>query len=247
MGKSAAVGLSDIVTLDIVSLSPCHSLSLTCLIRHSKLKFSFWGLELLSMSCSLWAKIACTVAWVKPLSSCFWSRAGAATAFGALLVFQRKDLCEARFKPEMSSYFQMKCPDKMYPHSCQMKWTRWSAHGHQIWVHIFRWSVQISCQIYPPGICQMKCTRWNAHRHQIWVHIFRWSVQIQIYPPVQNCQWQQINYCLIYVFNESPFETVTELGQVFRLSVQLGQLVRWSAQWDQIYPPGSDILWQRAE
>ena len=53
-------------------------------------------------------------------------------------------------------------------------------------------------------------------------------------PPMQNCHWQQINYCPIYVCNKSPFETVTELGQVFRWSVQLGQLVGWSAQ---IYPP----------
>ena len=50
------------------------------------------------------------------------------------------------------------------------------------------------------------------------------------YTPPWNCQWQQINYCLIYVFNESLFETVTELGKLFRWSAQLGQLVRWSAQ-----------------
>ena len=37
------------------------------------------------------------------------------------LVFHRKDLCEVRVKPEMSSYFQMKCTDKMYPpaQNCQ--------------------------------------------------------------------------------------------------------------------------------
>ena len=41
-----------------------------------------------------------------------------------LLVFRRKVLCEARVKPEMSSNFQMKCPDKLSdipPGSCQMK------------------------------------------------------------------------------------------------------------------------------
>ena len=31
------------------------------------------------------------------------------------LVFRRKDLCDARPKPEMSSYFQMKCPVQVYP------------------------------------------------------------------------------------------------------------------------------------
>ena len=31
------------------------------------------------------------------------------------LVFRRKDLCEARVKPEMSSYFQMKCTAQVYP------------------------------------------------------------------------------------------------------------------------------------
>ena len=35
--------------------------------------------------------------------------------FHISLVFHRKDLCEARVKPEMSSYFQMKCTDKIYP------------------------------------------------------------------------------------------------------------------------------------
>ena len=35
--------------------------------------------------------------------------------FIALLVFHRKDLCEARVKPEMSSYFQMKCTAQVYP------------------------------------------------------------------------------------------------------------------------------------
>ena len=102
---------------------------------------------------------------------------------------------------EMSSYFQMKCSDKLSDITPQVsdEVLRWSAH-------------------------------WDPNLK--WVHIFRWSVQLQIYPP-WNCQWQQINYCLIYVFNESPFKTVTELGQLFRWSVQLGQLVRWSAQ---IYP-----------
>ena len=59
--------------------------------------------------------------------------------------------------------------------------------------------------------------------------VFRWSVQIQIYPcpQHQNCQWQEMKSSLVYVVNESPFET-DELGQVFRWSAQLGQLVRWS-------------------
>ena len=41
-----------------------------------------------------------------------------------LLVFCRKDLCEARPKPKMSSHFQMKCPDKLsdIPHIV----VRWS-------------------------------------------------------------------------------------------------------------------------
>ena len=31
------------------------------------------------------------------------------------LVFSRKDLCDARVKPKMSSYFQMKCTAQVYP------------------------------------------------------------------------------------------------------------------------------------
>ena len=148
-----------------------------------------------------------------------------------------------------------------------MKWTRWSAHGHQIWVHIYRWSAQIRCQIYPTYLSdevnkmqytwtsdmssylQMKCpdklsdippivVRWSeqdaVHMDIRYKFIFSDEVFRFRYPPPWNCQWQQINYCLIYVFNESPFETVTELHQLFRWSVQLAQLVRWSAQ---IYPP----------
>ena len=32
-----------------------------------------------------------------------------------ILVFHRKDLCDARVNPEMSSYFLMKCPAQVYP------------------------------------------------------------------------------------------------------------------------------------
>ena len=107
------------------------------------------------------------------------------------------------------------------------------------WVHIFRWSVQI--QIYPP------CKTVSASRSSIaWsmssvrAHL-KWSTcQMKCTDsdilPIWNSQWQEIKSLLICVFNESPFKTVTELGQVFRWSEQLGQLVRWSAHWDQIYP-----------
>ena len=63
---------------------------------------------------------------------------------------------------EKSSYFQMKCPDSDIPPIV----VRWSAQMKctprpklEIWkvVHIFRWSVQISCQIYPASF------RWSAH------------------------------------------------------------------------------------
>ena len=47
--------------------------------------------------------------------------------FGTLLrislVFPRKDLCDARVQPEMSSYFQMKCPAQVYPPADQEQGT----------------------------------------------------------------------------------------------------------------------------
>ena len=39
----------------------------------------------------------------------------AASGRERLLVFHRKDLCDARPKLEMSSYFQMKCTDSHIP------------------------------------------------------------------------------------------------------------------------------------
>ena len=57
---------------------------------------------------------------------------------------------------EMSSYFQMKCSDKLsdIPPPVSDEVLRWSSHWdpNPKWgnVHIFRWSVQIRCQIYSP-------------------------------------------------------------------------------------------------
>ena len=63
---------------------------------------------------------------------------------------------------------------------------RWSDKG-KMWVHIFRWSTQISYQIYI-----LVLVRWSD-KGKMWVHIFRWSTQIryQIYLP-RTCQmkWQ---------------------------------------------------------
>ena len=80
--------------------------------------------------------------------------------------------------------------------------------------HRIRSTFQMKCSTR--STCQMKCS---------------------YIPPIWNCQWQEMKSLLIYVCNESPFEMVGELGQVFRWNVQVGQLVWWSAQWDQIYPP----------
>ena len=37
------------------------------------------------------------------------------TGIKILVGLRRKDICEARVKPEMSSYFQMKCTAQVYP------------------------------------------------------------------------------------------------------------------------------------
>ena len=150
--------------------------------------------------------------------------------------FQMQCTLRPKFSGEVFRFrytpcFKMKCSDELHTET---------QNEFIFSDEVFRWAVR-----YTPPQFQMKWTRCSVHGHQIWVNIFRWSVQIQIYPP-GNCQWQQINYCPIYVFNESPFETVTELGQLFRWSVQLGQLVRWSAQ---IYPPFktvSDRRWSHS-
>ena len=83
---------------------------------------------------------------------------------------------------------------------------------------------------------------------------------------MQNCQWQPIKYCLIYVFRDSPFEMVGRIRSSFQMKcttrstcqmkcsdippkirwcvqtrMLLGQLVTWSAQ---IYPPtNKKIRW----
>ena len=125
------------------------------------------------------------------------------------LVFRRKDLCEARVKPEVSSYFQMRCTDKMCPPHLKLS--------------------LMADQVLPDLCVQLEPIQ-NGQ-------LFRWSECWDlIYPPIWNCQWQEIKSWLISVFNESPFEMVVELGQVFRWSEQLCQHVRWSAHWDQIYP-----------
>ena len=38
---------------------------------------------------------------------------------------------------------------------------------------------------------------------------FQMTCTDKMYPSMQNCQWQQIKYCLIYVFSESPFKQST--------------------------------------
>ena len=52
-----------------------------------------------------------------------------------------------------------------------------------------------------------------------WVQIFRWSTQISshVYPPTQNCQWQEIKSSLIYVINESPFKTDGGIRSSFQM------------------------------
>ena len=89
---------------------------------------------------------------------------------------------------------------------------RWGEHRHQIWIHIFRWSVQI--QIYPPlfhmrwtwisdmsSYVQMMCSdsdipprwsqlgqlvRWSTHAHQIYIS---WNVGNISYPyKKMNCK-----------------------------------------------------------
>ena len=61
--------------------------------------------------------------------------------------------------------------------------------------------------------------------------------------PIQNCQWQQIKYCLIYVFSVSPFEMVNLSDEMYRsrysphlkLSVTGDQvLVDLCLQWEPI-------------
>ena len=93
-----------------------------------------------------------------------------------------------------SSKFQIRCT----PLSCQMKWTRWSAHGYQIWVHIFRWNVQI--QIYPPVIVRWseqlgQLVRWSAHRHLIYIS---WNVNNITYP------YKKMNLKLTYLGEHCP-------------------------------------------
>ena len=52
-----------------------------------------------------------------------------------------------------------------------------------------------------------------------------------MYPSMQNCQWQPIKYCLIYVFCESPFEMVNFSDEV---NAEI-----------QIYPPMQNCQWQQ--
>ena len=116
-----------------------------------------------------------------------------------LLVFHRKDLCEARVKPKMSSNFQMTFADKLSdipPHKTtsdrrwSLSWSMLSMRSHSKQMaelgQIFRWSAQLgqlvrwSTQLsfqYTPKF-QMKCT--------LRPKFFRWSVQIQIYPPFSD-------------------------------------------------------------
>ena len=104
-----------------------------------------------------------------------------------LLVFHRKDLCEARVKPEMSSNFQITFSD--IPLWFQIKWRlrckfsddmfrfRYTPLGSdqvKTETQIFRWCVQI--QIYPPVWDQVNTEQ----------QIFRWCVEIQIYPLVYD-------------------------------------------------------------
>ena len=65
---------------------------------------------------------------------------------------------------------------------------------------------------------------WNG-KH---VQILRWSAQIscQIYPPAQNCQWQEMRSLLIYVINESPFE----MDDGIRSSFQMKCTIRSTCQ-----------------
>ena len=50
---------------------------------------------------------------------------GNPTTCSALLVFHRKDLCEARVNSEVSSYFQMTCPLRQaVPPGADILWPR---------------------------------------------------------------------------------------------------------------------------
>ena len=73
----------------------------------------------------------------------------------------------------MSSYFQMKCPDKLSD--------------------------------MPPPLSIV--VRWHeqdeVHMDIRYEFIFSDEVFRFRYTPLQNCQWQQINYCLIYVFHQN--------------------------------------------
>ena len=105
-----------------------------------------------------------------------------------VLVFCRKDLCDARVKPKMSSYFLMKC-------KCS-----WGLPP------IFRWHVQRRMSSY----FQMKCScssslppssdiwwpRAGSSSDDVyrgkWAHIFRWNVHAaQVYPPVVTSDGQE--------------------------------------------------------
>ena len=78
--------------------------------------------------------------------------------FNDWLVFHRKDLCDARPKPKMSSYFQMKCTD-----SDILLYAKLSVPADQV---------------LPDPCCQWEPI-WNTQ-------LVRWSVQTQIYPPFET-------------------------------------------------------------
>ena len=146
------------------------------------------------------------------------------------MVFHRKDLCEARVKPKMSSYFQMRCT---------LRWADPLMHEtvsdsrSKYWlIYVFsespfemvsgiRSSFQMRCtlrQADPP--CKtvsdsrsrigwsMSSVRAHLKQPAEVGQVFRWGVPQMTWPPIWNCHWQQIKYWLIYVCSESPFKTV---------------------------------------
>ena len=103
----------------------------------------------------------------------------------SLLVFCRKDLCDARPKPKMSLYFQMRCTLRWADPPHKTQWQQMKYYLIYVFSEIpFKMVGRIRSSF------QMRCT-------------LRWADL-----PAWHCHWQQIKYWLIYVCSESPFETV---------------------------------------
>ena len=105
------------------------------------------------------------------------------------LVFRRKDLCEARVKPVMSSNFQMTFPDIPPAWNCQ-------------------WQEMKSLLIYVVNDSPFKMDGRIRQSFQM---------TFPDIPPTWNCQWQEMKSSLIYVVNECPFKMDSGIRSSFQM------------------------------